>query len=272
MKTESHEVDMMIEQSMIRLRDEIENVIAAWCRQEKSENYWREPLIAAASAIDPLFEELRRLVDPGHAMPGDILSGAKAVIVFFLPFQEWLGKENDQAGFNAARSWAQSYVATNQIIRDINDHLKARLEDAGYRAAVTPATHNFDEQKLVSRWSHKHLAYIAGLGKFGCHHQLITASGCCGRLGSIITSMPLSPTPRQDDEWCLEKAGHNCSACVSKCAYDALFETRYDRHRCYEQCLINDRFFDDLPLVDVCGKCGCEVPCSYRIPRAASGK
>ena len=199
-------------------------------------------------------------------MPADILPGAKAVIVFFLPFQQWLGKENDQAGFHAARSWAESYVATNELIRAINEYLKKRLEDAGYAAAITPATHNFDEQKLVSRWSHKHLAFIAGLGKFGCNHLLITASGCCGRLGSIATSMPLSPTPRLVEEWCLEKAGIECSACVSKCAYEALFETKYDRHRCYEQCLINDRFFDDLPLVDVCGKCGCEVPCSYSNP------
>jgi epoxyqueuosine reductase len=256
----------VIEQVLIGLRNEILDVLATWCSREKSENYWREPLIAAASVDDPLFEKLRHFVDPAHAMPSDILAGARAVIVYFLPFQQWLGKENDQAGFNAARSWAQSYLDTNQLIGEVNHHLRKHLEEAGYRAAVTPATHNFDEQKLLSRWSHKHLAYIAGLGKFGRHYQLITASGCCGRLGSIATSMPISPTSRPAGEWCLEKAGHECSACVSKCAYDALLETRYDRHRCYEQCLINDRFFDDLPLVDVCGKCGCEVPCSYNIP------
>jgi epoxyqueuosine reductase len=261
---------MAIEQPLTRFRDEIKTVVAGWCDEKKSANYWREPLIAAASASDPLFAELRRVVDPAHAMPGDILPGAKAVIVFFLPFQRWLGKENDQAGFNAARSWAESYVATNELIRAINEHLKRRLEETGYRTAITPATHNFDEQKLVSRWSHKHLAYIAGLGTFGCHHLLITASGCCGRLGSIITSMPVPPTPRSDNEWCLEKAGNECFACVSKCIYEALFETSYNRLRCYEQCLLNDKSFGDLPLVDVCGKCGCEVPCSYGIPLGAT--
>jgi epoxyqueuosine reductase len=263
---------MVIEQPLIWLREEIQSVVAGWCEEKKSENYWREPLTAAASASDSLFGELRRVVDPGHAMPRDILPGAKAVIVFFLPFQQWLGEENDQTEFHAARSWAESYVASNDLIRAINEHLKSRLEDAGYDAAITPATHNFDEQKLVSRWSHKHLAFISGLGKFGCNHLLITASGCCGRLGSIATSMPLSPTPRPDSEWCLEKAGIECFACVSKCAYEALFASRYDRHRCYEQCLINDRYFADLPLVDVCGKCGCEVPCSYRIPTGTAGK
>ncbi len=263
---------MVRKQFLTRLGEEINGVIAEWCDEKRSECYWREPLIAAASARDPLFGELRRIVDPGHAMPGEILPGAEAVIVFFLPFQQWLGRENDQAGFNAARSWAESYVATNQLIGAINERLRRRVEEAGYRAAITPATHNFDERKLVSRWSHKHLAYIAGLGKFGRHHQLITASGCCGRLGSLITSMPLLPTSRSDNEWCLEKTGIECSACVSKCSYGALLETAYDRRRCYEQCLINDRFFSDLSLVDVCGKCGCEVPCSYGIPAGTGGK
>ncbi len=263
---------MIIEQPLMWLRDEIQSIIADWCEEKRSENYWREPLVAVASASDPLFGDLHRVIDLTHAMPTDILPGAESVIVFFLPFQQWLGRENDQAGFHAARGWAASYLATNELIQTINAHLRSRIEDAGYQAAVTPATHNFDERKLISRWSHKHLAYIAGLGTFGCNHLLITASGCCGRLGSLVTSMPLPPTPRPDQEWCLEKAGSECFACVLKCSYEALFENRYDRRKCYEQCLINDRYYADLPLVDVCGKCACEVPCSYCIPTSAADK
>jgi epoxyqueuosine reductase len=251
------------------LQGEIRNVLAGWVERKRSANYWREPLVAVASAMDPLFGELRRAVGPTHAMPDEILPGARSVVVFLLTFQRWLGQENDWAGFYAARSWAESYLATNQIIQTINDHLKMQLEAAGYPTAITPATHNFDEQQLISRWSHKHLAYIAGLGTFGCHHLLITASGCCGRLGSLVTTMPLPPSQRPAAEWCLEKAGVECLACVSKCSYEALFESKYDRHRCYEQCLINDRHYGDLPLVDVCGKCACEIPCSYGIPKVA---
>ena len=54
------------------------------------------------------------------------------------------------------------------------------------------ATHNFDEAKLVSYWSQKHVAYMAGLGKFGLHHMIITEKGCCGRLGSIVTNAKIS--------------------------------------------------------------------------------
>jgi epoxyqueuosine reductase len=261
---------MIGDQLHTRLQEEIRSVIAEWVGEKKSENYWREPLVAVASASDPLFMELRRVVDPEHAMPEDLLPGARAVVVFFLPFQQRLGEENDCFGFHAARSWAEAYVATNQLIQAINTHLNRRLEEAGYRSTVTPATHNFDEEKLVSRWSHKHLAYIAGLGTFGHHHQLITASGCCGRLGSIVTDAPLSPTPRPAAEWCLVKAGRECHACVQKCPCGALSESEFDRKRCYAQCLINDRYYGDLPLVDVCGKCACEAPCSYSTPMSSA--
>lgn len=256
----------MLDQPLDWLRCEVQRVLSERVGEQGSENYWREPLLAVASAADPLFREFRRVVHPEHAMPEEILPGARAVVVFFLPFQQWVGRENDQAGVHAARSWAASYVATNQLIHDINTHLKRRIEELDYRSGITPATHNFDEQQLISRWSHKHLAYVAGLGTFGLHHLLITAAGCCGRLGSFVTNMPLPATPRPTAEFCLAKAGGECSACVSKCSYEALLENRYDRHRCYEQCLVNDRYYSDMPLVDVCGKCACEVPCSYRVP------
>lgn len=257
---------MMMVEPLAWFRDEIAQVVNLWVEEERSANYWREPLVAVASANDPLLGELRRVVNPEHAMPEEILPGARAVVVYFLPFQRWLARENDQAGQYAARSWAVSYLATNQLIHDINTHLQGHLEAEGYQAGITPATHNFDEEKLISRWSHRHLAYIAGLGTFGLHNLLITAAGCCGRVGSFVTSMPLVATPRPATEFCLAKVGNECSACVSKCTYEALSETGFDRRRCYAQLLVNDRYYDDLPLVDVCGKCDCEVPCSYGIP------
>lgn len=257
---------MIMGKSVAWLHEEIAKFMNQWVGRGQSEDYWRGPLVAVASATDSLFADLRRVVALDHAMPEEILPGARSVVVYFLPFQRRLARENDQAGFYAARSWAVAYVAANQLIHDINTHLRGCLEAAGFQAGITPATHNFDEEKLISRWSHRHLAYIAGLGTFGRHNLLITAAGCCGRVGSLVTTMPLPPTPRPTAEYCLDKTGNECSACVSKCAYGALSETGFDRHRCYAQLLDNDRRYDDLPLVDVCGKCGCEVPCSYTIP------
>ncbi len=248
------------------LYDEIRAAMARRHSEHETADYWREPLVAVASAQDPLLSRLRTAVDPEHAMPSDLLPGARSVIAYFIPFQKWVGDENDKSGSLAARSWAESYLATNKLIAAINTHLKGCLEQAGHAAATTPATHNFDEEKLISRWSHKHLAYIAGLGTFGHHRLLITSAGCCGRLGSLVTTLDLEPSERLREKLCLLKAGRRCLACVSKCESKALQEHSFDRHECYRQCLRNDRHFSDLSLVDVCGKCACKVPCSYEAP------
>ncbi len=253
--------------SVAWLRNLIEKFAVDWRQSHETPDYWRSPLVGVASAEDPLLGELKRVVDPKHAMPDEILQGARSIIVFFLPFQRWLAEENDEHGTFAAQSWAHAYITTNQLIGAINEHLQDRLRDQGQQAAVTPATHNFDQQKLVSLWSHKHLAYVAGLGTFGHNHLLITASGCCGRLGSLVTTMPIEATPRPASEWCLHNAGRRCLACVSKCRYGALYKTRYNRQACYRQCLKNDAHYSQLPLVDVCGKCACQVPCSHQIPQ-----
>ena len=247
-------------------QNEAQEAIRLWRERHSGDNYWEEPLLAVARADDPLFPRLKEVASPEHSLPRDILPGARSVVVFFLPFQKRVGRENAEATPFAARSWAEAYVTTNRLIESVNIRLKACLEQAGHQAAITPATHNFDTQRLVSGWSHKHVAYIAGLGTFGINHLLITRAGCCGRLGSLITSMPLPPAPRPHEEWCLTKAGRKCLACVAKCSYGALHENRFDRHACYEQCLHNDAHFSDLPLVDVCGKCSCGMPCSHEIP------
>lgn len=252
----------------IRWLDErIESSLNRWLKKYGEVRYWREPLCAVAAADDPLFNRLSQAVSPDHALPRELLPEARSVIVFFLPFQPALGRENFLHDNLAARSWAKAYDTTNRLITAINEDLQASLKELGHTAVTTPATHNFDEDRLISLWSHRHLGYIAGLGTFGHHNLLITRAGCCGRLGSLISSAPLSATPRPQEEWCLARAGRKCQACVSHCVYEALQETHFDRHRCYRQLLENDSHYSDLPLVDVCGKCGCEVPCSYQIPK-----
>lgn len=262
-------VDRSYNTSIQWLRGIIQSVMNGWEKDHPDDRFWREPLVACASADDPIFDVLRESVFPDQAKPAELLAGARTVIVFFLPFRPEIGKENERSPFFASRSWALAYPATNSLIEEINLSLMKKIEEAGHRATVTPATHNFDPVKLISRWSHKHLAYVAGLGTFGIHQQIITSAGCCGRLGSLVTTMPLPVSERPGREFCLEKAGQECGVCADRCAYQALTLGSFDRQACYRQCLRTDEHYSDLPLVDVCGKCCCEVPCSYTIPAAS---
>jgi epoxyqueuosine reductase QueG len=244
----------------------IKDFVVSYPRKKKVQTLWREPIIGFSAARDPLFEQFKEIVRPTHVTPPELLPGAKSVVAYFLPFSKTLHEENFEAEVHCSRSWAVAYVETNQLIADINDHLKVQLELKGYRAALIPPTRNFDEETLMSDWSHRHVAYAAGIGRFGFHNLLITEKGCTGRLGSMVTDLALEPSRRPEEEFCLQKAGTECLKCVERCQYDALFADAYDRHACYRQCLANDRYHDDLDLTDACGKCSAMVPCSVTNP------
>ena len=242
----------------------MEDKVARWIRNFVVGELWREPLVGFCSAEDVAV--LRKVVSPTHLMPEEVLRGAKTVIVYFIPFSRKVVESNVSGAFSS-RLWAEVYVKTNELIVKLNDYLAKKLEADGFKSFVLPPTHNFDEVNLLSDWSHKHIAYLAGLGTFGFHTMLITKKGCCGRLGSVITQAEFECGEPLKEEFCLHKRGKNCLKCVERCKFGALTKDSLDKKRCYEVLLKNDRYHSDLPLTDVCGKCACGVPCSMAIPR-----
>ncbi len=243
----------------------VEETIAERGREKGLSWMWRRPLLAFADAEDERFRSLKLSVSPTHLMPRDLLASARTVVCFFVPFSEEVPRSNVQ-GREASALWAKAYLETNALIGAINERIKERLLELGFESATTPATHNFDERRLMSDWSHRHIAHIAGLGSFGLHNLLITEMGCCGRLGSLVTSAPIPPSRTPHKERCLFKARGTCKACARRCAFGALREDGYDRHRCYEICLENAALHSSMGFADVCGKCSCGVPCSTSSP------
>ena len=250
------------------MKKRIERTIQEALRAEEanaSATYWKEPIIGYASAADPLFHQIKKWVSEQHLLPHDILPEAVSVIVFFLPFLNEVVTSNIP-GRTASEGWGEAYVKTNQAIATINTVMTEFLASQNYLCAVTPATHNFDAHRLISTWSHRHVGYIAGLGRFGLNNMLITENGCCGRLGSCITNYAVTPTPRPTAEYCLYKAKGICQRCLSRCVNQAFDDGTYDRFACYEMCLENDTFLKNPELTDVCGKCVVGVPCSLKNP------
>lgn len=229
---------------------------------------WKTPLVAYADASDPLFLLFKDVVSPTHCLPQDFIPEAASVITYFLPFESSIVKSN-VPGRLSSEAWGRAYIETNTLIGEINAHMARELAAKGYRGTNMPATHNFDEERLMSDWSHRHVAYAAGLGTFGLNNMLITEAGCAGRVGSIVTDLALEPTPRPDHERCIYKADRargvfSCGVCVSACVHNALFFDHFDRHRCYEMCLENASHLKHLGLADVCGKCVAGMPCAFK--------
>jgi epoxyqueuosine reductase QueG len=232
---------------------------------------WRPPLLRFA-AVDSLdLPWLKKAVAPDHLLPEELLPGAKTLIAFFLPFKAEVVQSNEAPG-PASALWAEAYIRTNALINTISGDIESLLAGRGFRAAKVPPTHNFDEKKLVSRWSHRHYAYLAGLGSFGLNNMLITEAGCCGRYGTMVTDWDCGETAAPSPERCLAKKAASagkppaCGLCQKKCEADAYPGGIFDRHACYAQCLKNAALFKDRGLADVCGKCLIGLPCSIQSP------
>ncbi|MCX7708527.1 MAG: epoxyqueuosine reductase [Clostridia bacterium] len=226
---------------------------------------WKKPLIAFASADDERFYHLKTIVSPTHAIPKDFLENAKTVIAYFIPFEQSIARSNVNGTLSSVE-WATAYIETNKLIYNINTRMHQEFKKMGYSSVILPATHNFDEEKLISDWSHRHVAVIAGLGDLGLNNMLITESGCCGRLGSIIADMEIEPTINKRIPTCLYKYNQTCGKCLERCTSQALTQQQFNRHQCYEMCLNNSKIHAGLGLADVCGKCLVGLPCSFMNP------
>ena len=223
--------------------------------------YYREPLFGYASASDPIFLQLKTVVGENHLMPCDLLPAAQTVFAFFLPFRKEI-IEHNRNGKLASREWARVYIDTNQLISRIGLELQAALAEKKIQLVSQSPTYDFDKEKLIANWSHRHIAYACGLGTFGRNNLLITAKGCSGRLGTLILDIPLEPSPRtQLIHYCLDDT-KGCSYCQKICPVQALSDPIFNRQSCYQQLLLNDRTYLDLELCDVCGKCA-TGPCGY---------
>ncbi len=246
---------------------ELAKFITATIQREVAESDtitgYREPLVAFVAADDPRFADLRRVIHPTHMLPSDLLPRARSVISFFLPFDYWVVEANAEQREEVAREWVEAYLETNALISRITDQLVVALVEQGIRAAAEPPTYNFDPVTMVSRWSHKSVAVIAGLASFGLHHLIITDSGCAGRSGSLVIDADLPITPTEPKERCLYFDDGSCLECVLRCPVNALEESGpIDKHRCYRHLQGVAKGYVHLGLVEVCGKCAIG-PCSF---------
>ncbi|MBC7331112.1 MAG: epoxyqueuosine reductase [Synergistetes bacterium] len=242
-----------------KLKDLLEAKVKGW----KGATRYRRPILKVASVSDPMWLKLKENF-PGHLMPWEIFEGAKSVVVFFLPFTEDV-IESNQRGYYSSREWAIAYVETNAFLYELSLEMLGFLKEHGYTGISVKPTHNFDEEKLISYWSHRHVGFIAGMGTFGINNMLITEEGCGGRLNSFVTDAILDPDEKFTEEACLFKREGTCGLCIEKCPVGALKIDGFDRFSCYKHCLENDLYHGDLPKTDICGKC-ITYPCALSIP------
>ncbi len=217
------------------------------------------PLMGVVDASDGSFEVFRRVVGPRHVRPDQLLRtlspgldrGASVkVISWALPFSREIRVSN------RGREWPSEVysVARNNgaaLIDQALGRITQMLLDRGWAAAAPARTEEYDafrspEHVFSSSWSERHVAYAAGLGRFGLNGCLMTALGTNIRFASIITSCPLEVTVRQRPDRrapCLEDGGASCGHCRERCPVQAISPAGLDKAKCYERRLtIRERF------------------------------
>jgi epoxyqueuosine reductase QueG len=196
-------------------------------------------------------------------LPHDLVPDARSIISFFLPFATWVIEANARDRNQVAREWAVAYVETNELIGRVCAQLIESLAGLGIQVAAEPATHNFDRETLVSRWAHKSVAVIAGLGNFGLHQMVITDLGCAGRFGSLVLNAELPTNKLGAKERCAFYHDGSCLECAMRCPVSAIDpDEPLDKQSCWQRCLSVADEYKAAGLVLACGKCAIG-PCSF---------
>ena len=260
-----------------QLTEFIKQYIEEYQNREAIATEYGQPLVGFADAYHPYIQNLPKLIGPTHALPQDVLPDARIIVAYFIPFTKELAKTNKNGGTMASPEWARAYEETNALFAELNNALIDFIHAKAGHAGVTPKAVTFSQKTLMSDWSHRHIAYAAGLGTFGVNNMLLTRSGCCGRFSTVITNLDLSPDAPVKEEYCLYKKKGTCGACVKNCPTGALTKEGYDRFKCYALCKENAKLYTQFGSSytnedgtgansvgsEVCGKCITGSPCAF---------
>lgn len=255
------------------IKEQIEQFIRDY--EKHTVTKWGNPLVGFADA--GCIANLKSLVSPEHGRPEDVIRNPTIVTAYFIPFLKEMAQTNAEKGLASAQ-WAQAYEETNAMFGKLNRFLIHLLKNKGYEAAVSQEAGSFDHEKLISNWSQRHIAYLAGLGSFGLNNMLITERGCCGRINTVITNLDEGPDQPVKEEFCIYKRTGKCGLCADRCPSGALTRQGYDRNKCYQVCLENAKIHNQYgnsyaaecggAIADtgseVCGKCVAGMPCAFR--------
>ncbi len=178
------------------------------------------PLVGVASVdrwASPPFEPWV----PEEFWPQSIYPEARSVVVIGLPISL-------PALETSPSIWYRELYRTVNILLDQYTYRLANfLNERGCPSVFAPRDGYADLKALlkdpVAFFSHRHAAYLAGLGTFGVNNVLLTPEyGPRVRLGSVFTAAELPPDPLMAEDLCTR-----CMRCVRMCPARALDERDY---------------------------------------------
>ena len=148
------------------------------------EHMWDDSLVGFANGDDPLFSEYKKIIGDFHMTPRESLEmhlKKKAlgyynpekisVVSYFLPSTELTRDSLRKESEICSLRWNRSRWFGQELNFRLQRHLVTLLEDMEYHA-IAPEQETWFEVKFegpgapASRWSQRHVGYVAGLGTF----------------------------------------------------------------------------------------------------------
>ena len=261
------------------------------------EKIFEAPLVGFVRGDDPIFAEYKKIIGPHHFTPAEIMAwqaknnGVEpppaadlSVVSFILPIVQATLAANAKMKERTSERWAQTRLLGEIFSQTIVRELVTELMGRGVLAVSPDVTPMFNKKRYpgvgwASPWSHRHLAYAAGLGTFGRHDFLITEQGCAHRLGSFVINLRLAPDrarPQDIHAACLHAQGAACLKCAKRCPVGAISAAGHDKEKCYQYVSRSLGYCNRHYHIFIygCGLCATGVPCEAGRPpaRPAKGK
>ncbi len=168
---------------------------------------------------------------PREFSPKAIFPGCRTVIVLGLPVTLPILETSPSI-------WYQElYKNLNAQLDERAYQLSEMLNRMGHPSAYVPRDGYGEVELLMDNpcafFSHRHAAYLAGLGTFGVNNMLLTPEyGPRQRFVSVLTAAEVPPDRPMDKQQCVR-----CMRCVKACPVQAIGDLEYpkasiDKARC----------------------------------------
>ncbi len=249
---------------------------------------WETPLIGVAAGDDPYYEFLKEHIGSFHwnpeevfqlKYPGPIEKGKLSVVSMVFPQTMETKQTQTKETKVPSREWIVSRGEWEPLLKEFSGNLVKRLEEMGIRSVSIDLQPEFGTARsenlgIASKWSHRHSAYLAGLGTFGLSEGFISEKGTAVRISSLIVEAPLTPDVRtysSHNEWCLYFQDGSCGACIRRCPTNAISFEGHDKDACeaYEDYFAENLWPEDIDKGDYiygCGLCQVGIPCQNKKP------
>lgn len=250
---------------------------------------YQTPLVGFVSGTDPIFSRLKLVIGKFYMTPVEAITkyaehkgielpsvDQVGVISYILPISQATRDENAHMKDRPSARWANTRLFGQDFNNSLQIHIAEFLEQRGFIAVAPEQDKRLFKQiqdKTVgwaSNWSHRHIAYAAGLGTFGLSDGLITPAGKAHRAGSIVVNFPLESPSRPADihQYCLFYQTGGCKVCIQRCPAGAITEKGHDKNRCGEFVFSQVPYIREKYGINIyaCGLCQTGVPCERGIP------